>query len=614
MTNIVFPSRVERAAPSAADASTTLPLWVPLTLILVTFVAYIGTVFGLYGVHGDYDTFLGRSVESPFWFVEEWQLLSVARPVAVWVSNIPLYPMEGLADFPWARAFGIATLCIIGLNMTGLCVRFLRIRPFDALALAVVVITVPAFSVSIMNIAAWGPYQTSVWFGLCAYTSLSRLNRQIALFRVYATLAQYRGFGRHLLRYVTRWRFVLACLFFQVGLYDYPSNALVICLFPVMVLLFSQVGLVCRLLIACRDIAFVGANLLFYFLTTKLIYFPILRATYPVRVFPDSGYTSYYRFELQRNPIALLSRLSELLRVAGNLWFLPQSNAFIFVGVIIIGALLLRWASGAPSASDRDSAPGHLDRRSWQCNVAFGVAIAAVCYFISAAPILLSIGGFVDYRTIAAPTGLTGVILLYALQVVARSMEERIAFLNPLRRRLPEIAMVTALTSAIVVTAYHVHVTVRLALNEFAYVGSLIRQAVEGGAETLVVLDWRPVFPPNKLHVAYDQRHHAIMPYQLGCFSSYCFSQPAIYSIARQQLGYAKDRLRVTIFRAEDARGLTCNLFTSPDPTFPAELAAETIAKIESVRRRGPVSCVPFNLAWHNAALSADTWTHGGTT
>ncbi|HVA14958.1 MAG TPA: hypothetical protein VNF99_17055 [Stellaceae bacterium] len=598
--------RVDLVERGATARDSDVPLWTYLVFVVAMVAAYVGTTFGVYGVHGDYDTFLGRSTASPFWFVEEWQLLSVARPVAVWVSNIPLYPMTGIADFPWARAFGIGTLCLIGLQMIAICVRYLRIRPFDALALAVVTFAVPAFSDSIMNIAAWGPYQTTVCFAFIAYAFLSRTNGQAMLFRVYATLAQYRSFGGHLSRYIARWPFVLACFFFQVALYDYPSNALVICLFPVIGLLFSGDRFPRRALVACRDIVFIGANLAFYFLATKLIYFPILRATYPVRVFPTTGFTSYYRFELQHDPLALLSRLGELLRVAGNLWFLPQSNAFAVVGLMLAATL---WMANT-AVSDRTGGLTRLRFGSLRSEATLVVIVAVICYLVSAAPILLSIGGFVDYRTIAPPTALTGVVAVYALAGIVEVTERRFRLFDRMRWSRSQIAVAALLLSAIGTTAYHVHLTVRLALNEFAYIESLIRNAVEDGAKSLVILDWRPFFPPNDLRVAYDLRHRAVPPYEMGCFSSYCFSQAAIYGYARQRLGYADERIDINIFRGDDARGLTCTLFTGHDAKIPAGLSDETKAKIAAIRKHGPVACVPFQPAWRDVDLPPETWDH----
>ncbi len=607
-TEIDFVSRPIKTERTPIAVNRATPQWLFWAFAIAMVIAYLGSTFAVYGVHGDYDSFTGRNPDSPFYFVEAWQLLSVARPVAVWVSNIPLYPMSGIEDFPWARLFGMLALCVIGIHMISICVSRLRVRPFDALALAIVAFLAPAFAVSIMNIAAWGPYQTAVWFAFCAYSFLSVSNKQLFLFSSYATARQYRGVIRHVWHYITRWHFGLAFLFFQIAMYDYPSNALFFCLLPAIALLFSQSPFLYRALIACRDIVFLGANLVIYFLTTKLIYFPILKANYPVRVFPDTGYTSYYRFELQRDPLAFLARLSEQLRVGGNLWFLPQSHVYIAVAMIVLGGLWLAQSRFVPSSTNFGSQLARLKIKSAWSEGAFIVGIVAICYFVSGSPILLSIGGIVDYRTIAAPTALTAVIFLFMIGGIAEILEVRVPSLNALPWSLPRIAIIAVLISAVGITADHIRMTVRLSVNEFAYVTSLIRHAAETDHRTLVILDQRDVFPPNDLPVAYDQKQRAIMPYQLGCFSSYCFSQPEIYAIARRQLGYANTRIAINIFRGDEAQGLTCASFAAPDSAIPPALSAETTDKIKEIQKRGGVDCVPFDLVWHDIALSPDTW------
>ena len=119
----------------------------------------------------------------------------------------------------------------------------------------------------------------------------------------------------------------LACLVFQVALYDYPPYGLMIVVYPVIAVLFSQAPQTYRTLLATRDVVFIGVNLVLFSLSAKLIYFPIVRAfsslnamagrmhqgTVPVACRPDLSFRPRLRSGV------ILARLGRLMKVVGDL-------------------------------------------------------------------------------------------------------------------------------------------------------------------------------------------------------------------------------------------------------------------------------------------------------
>src|SRR6185369_3969290 len=102
---------------------------------------------------------------------------------------------------------------------------------------------------------------------------------------------------------------------------------------------------------AFRDVAFAAGNLAIYAATTKLFYMPLASlfgfglASHPSSAFAIRIAHSYeYAFNTDLRQ--MLSRLGEIAKASGDLWFLPQAEIHIGLGAAILLALVLAAAHG----------------------------------------------------------------------------------------------------------------------------------------------------------------------------------------------------------------------------------------------------------------------------
>ena len=573
------------------------PWWTVVALVAAMTCAYFATIVYVFGIHDDYETLLYKS-SNPFFFNDAAQALSIARPILILVSNIPLAPMHSIADFRWGRVFSLLTVCFLGFQLIQISVRYLRIRASHALLVAIATFLAPGFAFSIMNLASWGPDFVSIALAFFAYAILSTTNVDAFLLRDAIRPHSVYLFLRRSVDYASTKRFLWSSALLLTALYNYPINSLIVCLFPVLALLFSTSSRPYRLTIACRDIAFIVCNLIAYIATTKLIYFPLVTRLYGLKAFPSQGPGSEYRFAVQLDPYTVFARLGEALRVAANLWFLPQSRFYLASLLLVLCATgLATFRKTCTPADPHHDFLGRLNIASRKLDGIVCLAALLACYLLALAPVLYSIGGYIDYRTVVVATALTATIVLYAVGAGVSIIASTIARYGIRRVQWAGFVSAGFVLIGVGITSAQVNTTVRLARQEFAYARVIARQAVQEDAKTLVIIDPRPAFMPYDYPIAEDRQHRAILPYTLGCFSSICLPLEGIFEVASRQAGFGEGRFAIEIFRGEASRSVTCDLFTA-GATLPPSLTSEIAARIEKIRTHGNVTCVPFELTW----------------
>lgn len=557
-----------------------VPVW-----SVVAFAAGIGlalspNLFYLYGIHNDYEMAL-QAEQHHLFFTEAGDLAAIGRPVAALLSNIPMLPVGEFADFRWTRLFSLLTVCVLGAQMISISVRTLQVRTLDAVAVALATFLVPSFIYATLNATAWAPYLVAVFISFAAYAMLSRSDVEALPFLALARDRDYRGMARQVRAYAALRAVLVATLILQLALYDYPPDGLAIAIFPAIGLLFSQAPQPWRTLRALRDLAFVVANLAIYGVTARLIYIPIVSLFVARGGDPgafDQRVSVSYRYALNTDLGAMLSRLWTLLKVSGDLWFLPQAGVHVVVAIAILVVLLLAAVTRARQG-------------------ALAAAVTAACFLLAASAVLLSSGGFITYRTIPVCTALAAIVAVWLVRRAGEAVGRRVA----------DVAVALIACVAVAANFYLNDLTMRLARNETAYFADIVRRAAAAGKKTLVIIDPRPISLPEDNPVLYDARGRWIPPYELGCLSGPCLQNGAIARVLAQRLGYPDDSFRVFPFRGdEEVPGLTCEMLSRPTLAYPRGASDKAIGTVRFLRTFAPLECVTYSLDWRDLSLDLE--------
>jgi hypothetical protein len=582
-----------------------VPIWAIIIFSVSFAFAISPNLVYVYGIHNDYEMLTFKN--HGFLFHEAEHLFSIARPVGALLANLTLLPAESIADFRWTRLFSVATVCFMGFQMMSICVHRLRVDPLSALVISMVAFLVPAFIYSVLNAPAWAVHLLPVLIAFFAYELLSRSNIQAIPFLAVVRSRNLRDLWRQFCAYCTLRSVGVACLVLQVAFYDFPPNALVMAAFPVVVMWFSTAPASYRALIAVRDIAFIAGNLAVYAVSAKLLYLPIVSlVTYRnSEAWRHSDLTKFdqriaatYNYKFNFDPDIIVGRLREIGRVSGNLWFLPQAEAHIVVGLVMVVAfavLVGRWLLIAP----RDRAALH-----------FGIlapAITAVAMLLAGAAALGAGGAFISYRTVPVCTMIVAILFVYVIGSLSRLIGTAIG-------RSPGAGAIAAGASMLMTAGAAVagnfemnYLTMRLARNETAYIEGIIRKAIDDHSDAVIILDPRPFSLPEDHPMVYDQSGHAIPPYLLSCFSGVCLQNGAIVTILAEQLGIPRGRLKVFAMRGDEPiPDASCTMLTDPNYAIPAGTSDKVAGTIKYMRGLGRITCVNYSLAWHDVGRTPE--------
>jgi hypothetical protein len=600
-----------------------MPRRIPLPAILVFAIgvmfAFSPNILQVYGIHNDYEML---NFKSPGFFHPEAEaLFAIARPVAALLTNLTMLPVQTMADYRWTRVFSILTVCFLGYQLMALCIHRLRTRAQDAVAIALATFLVPPFIYSVLNATAWSPHLLSVLLVFAAYEILSRSNLLLVSFHEGLDRRDYRLLLGQALAYARLKPVWAACIVYQLALYDYPPNAMMLVLCPVIMVLFSRAPAFYRGLVALRDIAFVGVNLVVFAVSAKLIYLPFvhlftsLGSGVPTPADADplaERLTATYKFAFNLDPGAALERLGNLFGVAGDLWFLPQTKFHIVLGIVLVLALVLaqlstlldRGAKKPPVNGETGLLLNRLNIKDEGLPALVAIGVCVACFVVAGSAILASATGFITYRTIAVPTAILGVVSLFAVRGIAEWTWRIVGGSAAASGRTADVAVGLLACAAVGGNFYLNDLTMRLARNEFAYFTAMVRHVIELKSNTLVIVDPRPFSLPEDIPVVYDQRGRAVPPYELGCLSGYCMQSGSIAQIAARELGYPRGSFNVFSARGGRAiEGMTCEALADKKVAVPTTASPHARASIKWYRSLAPLTCVPYSLDWHDIGI-----------
>ena len=593
-------------------------VWAAAIFAVVIAIAYAPNVVEIFNILDDYDVLLFKNQYFHLPHLETEHLLSIARPVAALFTNVFILFVQSVESLRWLRIFSILTTCLLGAQMLRICIFRLRTRVSDALAITLGTFLGLPFIYAIVDATAWAPHLLTTFFAFCSYILLSRSNIQSILFLDLWRRGKYRASYRRLISYVFSWPVLGACLFYQIALFSYPPYALMLIVFPVIGVLFSQAPRAYRTLVAARDLAFVGLNLIFYSLATALVYLPIFRLFSAKGSGTDSAYESDlvaalyapHQFKYNTDVFAIIRRFAHLTTVSGDLWFLPQTGMHVLTGFVLLMALLLAnigrgWRVGPYSADD-----GRLQRLRVGGLLSDGavvVLISAIAFTMAALPILGSSGGFVAYRTVVGAISVLAIIFIFAVRGLAELLWGRFGNPRYAKEKAGCAALAIVVFAAFSANFYANYVTAILGRNEYAYFTGIVRQAIDNNSKAVFVIDPRPSRGAEDYNQwpVYDRMGRAVPPMDVACFSSFCRQTGGIVRVLAKQLGQSYNSFEVFVPRDDDpVRGLTCEMLTAAEPTYPANASAHSISLINQYRAMSPLTCVTLDLAWHD--LGAD--------
>jgi hypothetical protein len=591
-----------------------LPLWATLVFAVGVFCALAPNLLHLYGIHNDYEMAIYAGQHRGF-FQESGHLMAVGRPIAALLSNIPMMPVRVFDDFRWTRIFSTLTVCLLGAQMIWICVRVLQVKVVDALALALATFLTPAFIYSILNATAWAPHLVTIFISFVAYIIVSKSNVQALAFLALPSLSDYREVWRQIVAYLAVRRVLTASLVLQLALYDFPPNALIIAVFPVIAVLFSRAPQRFRILLAVRDIAFIVGNLALYVVTAKLIYMPLIgRLGFALAVDPGSAFgarvSQSYKYALNMDVGEMLARLREIATVSGDLWFLPQAR----VHLVLAGAILLALVAAVGLAGQRSrgngatkdsDALGRLTISSWTSNGVMAIVVSMVCFLLAASAVLGSSGGFVTYRTIPVCMALAAIVAVYFARYGAEAVWRLAGGVPHRSAGVGDLAVILMMCAAVGGNFYMNYLTMRLARSEMAYFADIVRRTEAGKKQAIVIIDPRPFSLPEDHPVAYDAKGRWIPPYELACFSGPCLQTGSIARVVGQLLGYPDDRFKVYPLRGNDTPpGLTCDGLASPTFTYAPGMSQSAVELMKFLRSL-QAECVDYNVDWLDLSRNA---------
>ncbi len=593
-----------------------IPIWPILVFAGVIAAAYSPNVLQVFSLLDDYDMLSLKSLRF-FFHNESEHLFSVARPLAGLFSNLPLLPVQSAADFRWVRILAILTVCVTGAQMIANCIVRLNTSKLDAIAVTIATFLVPSFIYAILSASAWAPHLVTSFIVVGAYTLLGRSNAQAMPFLVLARRRDYRAFWHQVFVYSCSRPVWSACLIYQLAFYDYPPYTTIMVVFPVIGILFSRAPLPHRLLIALRDMCFVGVGFFLYFLSTALIYLPFVRlftlkGTGDLSVYENeivaAGYANH-QFKYNLDFGTVVTRLGDMMSLSGDLWFLPQLNVHVLVGVVFLFALFLANGMGLfarrdvpPSAVDDSLGLGRLRLVSRPPEGVVTLFVLACCFVLAAAPVLASAGGFIVYRTSVSPIAVASISFIFAARGIASTIWQVAG--NPFSAAATVGAAATVLTAGAAFAACFDanYAIMKLGRNEFAYFTEITRQAIDHKSKTIVLVDPRP--PIVGMGRVYDEQGRPVPSFELSCFSSYCTQTGSIVRVAGVQFGLPLDSFQFVLPRGDSpVPGLTCDMLTAPTAFYPPNASARSIAIINEYRTLTPLTCSTVSMAWHDLGV-----------
>ena len=577
-----------------------VPLWALVVFAVAIAVAYSPGIVRPAAIHGNYEALVERS--HGLFHSDADRMVEFARPVSALLSNLPLLPLQEVSDLGWVRGFSVLTVCLLGTLVIGICVQYLRTRPLIGLVAAIAVFLVPAFSYSILEPAAWAPHLVAILIALVAYALLCRSNVQSLAFLVLVDQRDFAGFARQVVAYAGHRDVLLAGAMYLLAFYDYPPAAFVLALFPVLMVLFAQVPARYRTLFAVRDMGFIAGVVVLYLVSLKLIYLPVVGLFVKAPPYDPSFATKVgntYAFDLQMHLEPILARFAQSLRVAGDLWFLPQLRIHAAVA-----ALVLLTLAAAIVASLWKRSAGADDRiaSTWGREAFNRVAIVGACLAIAASPTLFSVGGIITYRTLSVPTAIVALVTLYCVAELSTNVWQGIGNPRGAADRVADGVLVLTAVAAVAVTFYANRLTATLGRNEYAYFKALVQQAIDRKVGSVVWLDSRPLFLSEDIPEVVDRDGRWIPPFELGCFTSYCISSQSIVRAVLADLGTSIRAFELWTPRGDPAAaGVTCTMFTAGPPSYPPNATRRIVELIDYFRQHGPVMCIDYDLSWHVA-------------
>jgi hypothetical protein len=566
------------------------PLWAVVAFGCGFALALSPNIVEVYGIHNDYEMLTLR--EHGLLYHEAPHLFAIARPFSALFSNLPLLLVDSIADFRWTRILSTLTVWLLGCQMMSICLQHLRTSAFHAWVVTLSTFLVPGFIYSVLNAPAWGAHLVPVFCAFAAYQILSRSNVPALAFGIAVQERDTKVLWVQFRRYCAlRWVW-LACLVWQVAFYDFPSNALIVTIFPVILILFSQAPRSYRAVIAIRDIGFIAANMVLFWLSSKFLYMPLVKLT----SLPMSATSPWSRFQarvdatynmsLNTDPQEMLSRLKEIATVAGNLWWLPQTRLYIAVAVLIALAAVLGLAAARRSKTPpTDAVPAYVR--------AFTIAVPLICFLTASSPIVIAAGAFVSYRTVVVPTAIVGIIVLWGVDDLVRSTVRLLS--TAAAGIAAHVAMAAIALTAVAGNFQQNLLTMRLARSETAYFRGIVGEAITKGSTAVVLVDPRPISLPEDHAIVYDKKGKAIPPYELACFSGYCLQTGSVVTVLGREMG--ANLQVVASFREGEPMPITCDMLAAPD--LPAGVPDEMTKEVEWLRGLKPM-CVNYGLAWHD--------------
>ncbi|MEI6200898.1 MAG: hypothetical protein WCP68_03005 [Enhydrobacter sp.] len=558
------------------------------------------------GIHNDYDELAYKSW-SPF-HAQASGMIAMGRPICALLTNLPILPVMEMADYRWARLFSLATVCLAATQFMVVCVRHLAVRPWNALMLALAIFLVPSFLYSVLATAAWAPHLVTICFALWGYAYLSRSNVQATMFSYLLRRRAFRELAGQAKAYLSLRQVVLAFVLLQIALYDYPPQAMVLACLPVITLLFSAHPPAYRILIALRDLVFIGANVALYALVAKLLYIPIVRKL----VFPLSDtwaqgdlsaievrIAEAYRYSFNADPGEIFRRVGAIARVAGDLWFLPQFGAHVYVAAVILVVAVI--------AAVRRFLLGqrvpHLQADNVYMYGAVLAAVGSACFVLAGSAVIGAGGGFIAYRTVAMTIAIACVLSLFAIRYLGESLATATGASSLWSARAGDLVGGALVLTAIAAIYYDNHLTMRLSRNEHAYHEEMVRQALAAGANAIVLIDPGPFTLPEDHPAIFDQKGRAIPPYEVGCFSGYCVPTDSVFRVVAAELSYDVKTLRVWSLKGNDrGQGISCELLAS-SATYPPGAPERTKRLIDEIRNSRPAACFTYDLRWHDVGI-----------
>lgn len=610
MRSLVPTRTITASRDGIASVVRGVPVWATLVFATTLSFVFSPNILSIYGIHNDYEMLYGRTFS--LLHAESEHQFAIVRPVTALFTNLPMLAVAALSDYRWTRIFSVLTTIFMGMQLMSICIGRLQIRTLDALAIALATFLVPPFIYSVLNATAWAAHLLPVALAFVAYAILSGGNVQALPVLGLAARRDWRGLALQISEYARTKPVWAAVIALQISLYAHPPNALIIVVFPIVALLFSQSPLAYRMLIAGRDMAFVVANLAVYTVSAKVLYLPVVRLFTSLgtgAVSPDQGplaarLAATYHFDFNLDVFEALRRLRNVMTVTGDVWFLPQLDFHLALGGAIVLAAGAVAAMGLHPVTQRgigSAVPPPGEPRSRLLGFALVVGVPFLCFLLATLPVLASATGFITYRTITIPIVIAAIGFLFSMRVLAAALTRVLGARPTVVRGAMDVVVLIVIVAAVSANFQMNWATERLARNELEYFRKIVRQAARNSSTTVVIVDPRSYYLPEDVPKIADQSGRAVPPYELGCLSGYCLQTGAIVHIAAAIMGLGRDRFKVYGNRGGDpVPGLTCAMLTDAKAGYPPNASKKSISIIDWFRTLGPLTCVTYDLGWHD--------------